>query len=197
MHSHFNVVGIDIDVLISSTEQHVVIFNDRPFAWGGGSPLWGSHTAEFSRVFIDATPAGDPSCCEQVWKIMEEEKCNHAFILPAFLTDTLCGSMTPYKLNNIVTGGQIVDPKFAGLIGSWTDTLVVVYGSSEVHVNLIELYPATNTITFALLMIIFSSYFHFTSTDSLATEHSLCLFSVPCSVPSRANLMILYWLKPN
>ena len=135
LHTHFNVVGFNIDVIVMSKdyEDHVVMFNDRPFAWLGGSPLWGSRNVAFSRVFIDATPTGDSSCCEEVWKIMEEEKCNHAVLLPAFLMDTLCVSMTPYKLNHIFTGGQIVDPKFAGLIGSWTDNIIIVYASSEVN----------------------------------------------------------------
>lgn len=139
LHSHYNMQAITLESFIPFKDfnQRKTWFNDRPFAFVGGSPLLlCASKIVSSRVFYDPPPlpSGSSSCME-ILKVLEEEKCTDALIPPAVLADIVSENAVTSKsfcLESIITGGQMVDPRFAALIGTLTEQFAITYGSSEV-----------------------------------------------------------------
>lgn len=136
LHSHNSVSSVPFDTMLHVSGHHriVKIFNDRPFAWLGGSPLLISQNIAITRLFIDTAKSSDPL---KLWKIIEDEKCIGAGLIPTDLAEIMSkifGSVSKYQLETVYTGGMIVDPKFSGMIGSLTKRLLIGYGSTEVMI---------------------------------------------------------------
>ncbi|KAJ8298633.1 hypothetical protein KUTeg_022693 [Tegillarca granosa] len=115
-------------------ELTAVNFNDRPFSWIGGYPI-PQICIGGTVVFTDSSLALKSKSTDFILTVLKEEKCLSAMLLPYFLTDIL-ENMDGYIDNNwriktILTGGQIVESKYANVIGKFCDNLISGYGSSE------------------------------------------------------------------
>ncbi|XP_048742336.2 putative acyl--CoA ligase YdaB [Ostrea edulis] len=108
-------------------------YNDRPFAWIAGSPTLTVYQG-VPRVFCDSSIALEGHNTMKIWKVIKEEQCAWAILLPYFLSD-LVAQEENYKdlfmLDVIYTGGQPVDNIHAKVVGVFTKSLGVIYGSTE------------------------------------------------------------------
>ena len=125
--THFDFVNI------SHEEGQTIIYNDRPFSWSGGTPFT-DMCASRTRVFTASDVALMGKSTEKIWNTIKKEKCTHATLMPYFLAD-LIQMKTKYtdsfKLKCIRTFGQIVDSECTQVVGTYSDGLVIEYGSTE------------------------------------------------------------------
>ncbi|XP_033728145.1 long-chain-fatty-acid--CoA ligase FadD13-like [Pecten maximus] len=129
----------------SGDRPYETCYNDRPFCWFGGSPLFSILNGN-KRVFVDTTIGMKKENILSVWDIIITERCTTAGLLPYAVLDILANMDTilklGYKLYAIMTGGQLIGSHLADVCGKCTEKLFMVYGSTEVGVSCyIEITP--------------------------------------------------------
>ncbi|XP_056001776.1 medium-chain acyl-CoA ligase ACSF2, mitochondrial-like [Ostrea edulis] len=147
-HTHFDVNNVDLGperpkAMILAGKM----YNDRPFAWGAGSPILAVCKGE-SRVFCDSSIAIDHEgrSAMKIWEVIKEEKCTSALLMPYFLTDLVAQKdnyKDSFKLEVTITTGQPIDDSHTKVIGVFTKILVVGYGSTEA--SMISILPPIAT----------------------------------------------------
>jgi long-subunit acyl-CoA synthetase (AMP-forming) len=108
-------------------------YNDRPFAWAGGSPILTVFQGE-PRVFCDSSIAIEGNNTMSIWEIIKVEQCKSAFLLPYFLSDLVAQKENykdPFKLDVILTAGQPINSLQAEVTGIFTRMLNLGYGLTE------------------------------------------------------------------
>ena len=133
-HSHFDALNLEMHPPMKEEDiVKSVAYNDRPFGWAGGSPFLNLCRGE-TRVFTDASIAIMGKDTKRVWGIIKSERCTSALLMPYFLGDLIQMKDTykeTFKLKAILSGGQMIDNYYTQVIGVFTDTLIVGYGSTE------------------------------------------------------------------
>ncbi|XP_069130652.1 long-chain-fatty-acid--CoA ligase FadD13-like [Argopecten irradians] len=135
-HTHFSVVNARyLEVIGSASDRRdETCYNDRPFCWIVGTPMFNIMTAN-KRVFTVTEVALKKDNILSVWNIIKEEQCTTALLLPYTLIDILENMdrivEQGYKMYAITTGGQSVGRHITEIIGKCTEKLIMVYGSSE------------------------------------------------------------------
>ncbi|XP_061179445.1 medium-chain acyl-CoA ligase ACSF2, mitochondrial-like [Saccostrea echinata] len=133
-HTHFDVNNVELgperpkDIILAGKT-----YNDRPFAWGAGSPILAVCKGE-TRVFCDSSIAIEGSSAMKIWEIIKEEKCTSALLMPYFLADLVAQKENYkdlFKLQAIITTGQPIDNHHTHVIGAFTKLLILGYGSTE------------------------------------------------------------------
>ncbi|KAK3095907.1 hypothetical protein FSP39_020662 [Pinctada imbricata] len=130
-HTHFSFVNILIPDDLEFKES--TFYNDRPFAWVGGSPFTNIMVGE-TRVFTDASVTIGSENTEKIWDIIKYEKCESAVLMPYFIGDLLRKKdeyKDPFKLKFLLTGGQMLESFYTQVIGIYTESMIVGYGSTE------------------------------------------------------------------
>ncbi|XP_069107821.1 long-chain-fatty-acid--CoA ligase FadD13-like [Argopecten irradians] len=111
------------------------VYNDRPFCWLGGSPLFSILNGN-KRVFVDTAIGMRKENILSIWEIITTERCESAGFLPYAIVDILENLDSilqfDYKLYSITTGGQYIDRKLTGIIGKCTEKMFMAYGSTEI-----------------------------------------------------------------
>jgi fatty-acyl-CoA synthase len=108
-------------------------YNDRPFAWTAGSLILSVYLGT-PRVFSDSVVATEGHNTIKIWEIIKEEMCTRAILLPYFLADLVVleeNYKNSFKLDTIITSGQLVDSFHTKVVGGFTKTLSIVYGLTE------------------------------------------------------------------
>ncbi|XP_048739632.2 putative acyl--CoA ligase YdaB [Ostrea edulis] len=111
------------------------MYNDRPFAWGAGSPIIAVCKGE-TIVFCDSSIAiaDDGRNAMKIWEVIKEEKCTSALLIPYFLLDLVAQKdyyQDSFKLEVIMTVGQPIEDSHTQVIGVFTKALLVGYGLTE------------------------------------------------------------------
>ncbi|XP_048742605.1 long-chain-fatty-acid--CoA ligase-like [Ostrea edulis] len=112
-------------------------YNDRPFAWAAGPPIFTVYQGE-PRVFCDSSVATEGRNTMKIWEIIKEEQCTSALLLPYFLLDLVAHEENykdPFKLNVVITTGQPINNLHTKVAGIFTRTLKYGYGSTEAYWN--------------------------------------------------------------
>jgi acyl-CoA synthetase (AMP-forming)/AMP-acid ligase II len=110
-------------------------YNDRPFAWSAGSPIFTIYQGE-PRVFSDSSTSIEGNNTMKIWEVIKEEECKSALLSPYFLLDLVAYKQNytdSFKLDAIVTTGQPINSLYTEVIGIFTRMLKVVYRSTETH----------------------------------------------------------------
>jgi acyl-CoA synthetase (AMP-forming)/AMP-acid ligase II len=108
-------------------------YNDRPFSWVAGSSMTSVYFG-IPKVFCDSSVALEGVSTIKIWNIIKEEGCTSALLLPYFLADLVDHKDVyedSFKLDSIVVAGQQVDNLHSQVLGIFTKTLLVAYGSTE------------------------------------------------------------------
>ncbi|XP_060063300.1 medium-chain acyl-CoA ligase ACSF2, mitochondrial-like [Ylistrum balloti] len=110
-------------------------YNDRPFAWMGGSPIFSILNGN-KRVFVDNTISIKKENILMIWNIIMVEHCSSAFFLPYAVLDILANieaiTSCGYKMYAICTGGQHISRNLTQLCDKCTEKMFMIYGSTEV-----------------------------------------------------------------
>ncbi|XP_048740746.2 medium-chain acyl-CoA ligase ACSF2, mitochondrial-like [Ostrea edulis] len=110
-------------------------YNDRPFAWILGSPIYTVYQGE-PRVFCDSSIASEGNNTMKIWELIKEEQCASAILLPYFLSDLVTNIdnyKDSFKLDVVITTGQRIDELHSKVVGVFTKTLANGYGSTEIY----------------------------------------------------------------
>ncbi|XP_060074273.1 putative acyl--CoA ligase YdaB [Ylistrum balloti] len=133
-HSHFDFASYPLPLTPPTADYEITIFNDRPFAWIGGSPVYTILRSE-TRVVMDASIAMNSQNTKLIWQIVKEERCTDALMLPFVIHDLLELTKTvtedDFRLQHIITGGQMIDNCYTGVIGPFCHKMMIVYACSE------------------------------------------------------------------
>ncbi|XP_060068004.1 uncharacterized protein LOC132548199 [Ylistrum balloti] len=133
VHTHYNMACYPFS-WIPDVEYEIIDYNDRPFSWIGGSPVF-HMLLRRTRVLMDAFATINGKNTEFLWKIMKEERCTDALLFPYIIRDLLdlplCNTEDGYRLNHISTGGQIIDSLYTKIMERFSQHLVIVYGCTE------------------------------------------------------------------
>ncbi|XP_033728765.1 oxalate--CoA ligase-like [Pecten maximus] len=134
LHSHFDFASNPFSFTPPTVDYDVILFNERPFAWIGGTPVLGILRSQ-SRVFMDSTVAINSKNADFVWRTLKEERCTDALLLPFVIHDLLelPKSVTEdgFKLQHINTGGQMINDNYTGVIGQFCHKMMITYASTE------------------------------------------------------------------
>ncbi|XP_048751267.2 medium-chain acyl-CoA ligase ACSF2, mitochondrial-like [Ostrea edulis] len=110
-----------------------ISYNDRPFAWIGGSPISTVYQGK-PKVFCDSPIASEGRNTMKIWEVIKEEQCASAVLLPYFLSDLAANEENykgSFKLDTVFTGGQSVNDSHTKVVGIFTRSLTIGYGSTE------------------------------------------------------------------
>ncbi|XP_056001798.1 medium-chain acyl-CoA ligase ACSF2, mitochondrial-like [Ostrea edulis] len=125
--THFQAIN---DIMIFSGKT----YNDRPFGWSGGTPIFSVYQGE-PRVFCDSSIATKGGNTMKIWEVIKEEQCTSALLLPYFLSDLVDHEKNykdSFKLDVVLTTGQLVENRHTKIVGVFTRNLRVVYGLTEI-----------------------------------------------------------------
>ncbi|XP_048740748.2 medium-chain acyl-CoA ligase ACSF2, mitochondrial-like [Ostrea edulis] len=124
-------------------------YNDRPFAWAGGSSIVTVYQGE-PRVFCDSAIASEGRNTLKIWEVIKEEQCTSAILSPYFLSDLADNEenyIDPFMLDVLNTGGQPVENFHTKVVGKFTKTLRVAYSSTEVFcISMLPIYTTAGKI---------------------------------------------------
>lgn len=85
-------------------------YNDRSFAWVGGSPILTVFQGE-PRVFCDSSIAPEGHNTMKMWEVIKDEQCNSAVLLPYFLSDLVAHEKKIRKIcSNLMLSQQVGNP---------------------------------------------------------------------------------------
>lgn len=133
LHTHFTLACYPFS-WSPEVDYEITEYNDRPFSWIGGSPVFHILLRK-CRVFMDAAVTLKGQNAAFLWKVMKEEQCTDALLFPYVVRDLLelpsSVSDDGYLLQHIITGGQLIDSVYTQVIDRFSNKLVVVYGSTE------------------------------------------------------------------
>ncbi|OWF44606.1 acyl-CoA synthetase family member 2, mitochondrial-like [Mizuhopecten yessoensis] len=135
LHSHYSLASYPFSWIPTAVNYEIVVYNDRPFSWIGGSPVL-SILRSMPRVFMDASITMNGKNAYFLWNVIKEELCTDALFFPHIIQDLL--QLAPgvtedgFRLNHISTGGQIVDNLYTRVNDRFCHAVVVVYGCTEV-----------------------------------------------------------------
>ncbi|XP_069108015.1 putative acyl--CoA ligase YdaB [Argopecten irradians] len=133
-HSHFDFASFPFTISPPTADYEVISFIERPFAWIGGTPVCGILRSE-TKVFMDSTVALNSQNAAFLWKVLKEERCTDALLLPFVIHDLLQLPKTltedGFRLKHVTTGGQMVDNFYTGIIGQFCDKMLIIYASTE------------------------------------------------------------------
>ncbi|XP_060079490.1 medium-chain acyl-CoA ligase ACSF2, mitochondrial-like [Ylistrum balloti] len=120
-------------------------YNDRPFSWFAGSPLFSILNGN-TRVFMNTAIGMKTGNILKIWDIIMAEQCTSAMLLPYAIFDILANldtiTKTGYKLYTIATGGQRIGSHVTEVCGKCTEKLIMGYGTTETAVvSYIEMAP--------------------------------------------------------
>ncbi|XP_069107987.1 putative acyl--CoA ligase YdaB [Argopecten irradians] len=134
LHTHFGLSCSPLFLTQPEVDYTVRMYNDRPFAWSGGSPIFTILRGE-TRVLMNAYVTMKTQNTAFLWNILKEERCTHALLLPFLIQDLIQLSKTVeddgFRLEQITTGGQMINSSYTGVIGRVSRTMMVVYASTE------------------------------------------------------------------
>ncbi|XP_036361266.1 medium-chain acyl-CoA ligase ACSF2, mitochondrial-like isoform X4 [Octopus sinensis] len=123
-HSHFEYLNNkDLDFKDTS----LVIFSSRPMGYGGGYPL-SVLTRRSLHVSGDVEMLNDPKNLDFVIKIWQSEECNMVNVAPQ---DVKRLSDRDFRVNMIMSGGDIITRDTIENALKVADSFLVVYGSIE------------------------------------------------------------------
>ncbi|XP_021370059.1 uncharacterized protein LOC110461097 [Mizuhopecten yessoensis] len=112
-------------------------YNDRPFTWMAGSPIFSILNGN-KRVFVDTAIGMKKENIMVIWDIIMSEKCTNAMVLPYALLDIIDNLDVilkhGYGLYAIGTGGQHIGSHLTDICGTCTEKFFMGYGSTEVGV---------------------------------------------------------------
>ncbi|XP_060075118.1 long-chain-fatty-acid--CoA ligase FadD15-like [Ylistrum balloti] len=144
-YTHFSFVNASYLSFIGTAGNRTygICYNDRPFSWFGGSPLFSILNGN-TRVFMNTSVGMETENILTIWDIIMAEQCTNAMLLPYAIFDILANldtiTKTGYKLYAIATGGQRIDRHVTEVCGKCTEKLFMGYGSTEAAaVSYIEL----------------------------------------------------------
>ncbi|KAK3094536.1 hypothetical protein FSP39_002997 [Pinctada imbricata] len=130
-HTHFSFANIPIPDDLGFKDS--TLYNDRPFAWLGGSPFTTIMLGE-TRIFTDASVTIGGEHTDKIWNIIKTEKCESALLMPYFIGDLLSKKdeyKDPFKLKFVLTGGQMLESFNTQTLGIFAESMVVAYASTE------------------------------------------------------------------
>ncbi|XP_056001801.1 medium-chain acyl-CoA ligase ACSF2, mitochondrial-like [Ostrea edulis] len=108
-------------------------YNDRPFTWLAGCPIFTVYQG-CSRIFCDSSVATEGHRTMKIWEVIKEEDCTSTLLSPNFLSYLISHGdnyKNLFKLDTVITSGQMVDNVHTKVVGVFTRRLTVVYGSTE------------------------------------------------------------------
>ncbi|XP_033760411.1 long-chain-fatty-acid--CoA ligase FadD13-like [Pecten maximus] len=133
VHTHYSLACCPFS-WIPDVDYESIDYNDRPFSWVGGTPVF-HILMRRSRVFIDAFLTINGKNTDFLWRVIKEERCTDALLFPYVIRDLLDlpqrSTEDGYRLNHVVTGGQMIDSLCTKIMESFSRHLVVVYGCTE------------------------------------------------------------------
>ncbi|XP_048742859.2 medium-chain acyl-CoA ligase ACSF2, mitochondrial-like [Ostrea edulis] len=108
-------------------------YNDRPFTWLAGCPIFTVYQG-YSRIFCDSSVATEGHRTMRIWEVIKEEDCTSALLSPNFLLYLVSHGdnyKNSFKLDTVITTGEMVDNVHTKVVGVFTKSLTVLYGSTE------------------------------------------------------------------
>ncbi|XP_033728861.1 medium-chain acyl-CoA ligase ACSF2, mitochondrial-like [Pecten maximus] len=133
VHGHF-AFTVSTESISDTKFKETKYFNNRPLGWLGGSQAYAT-VRGITQVFTDSNLGITRNGIKTIWKIMTEENVKVAMFMPYCLFDLIAEQDNikddGFRLESIVTGGQIVDGLCTQVIGRFCKTLAVTYGSTE------------------------------------------------------------------
>lgn len=133
-HTHFDVNNVELGPeRPKALTLAGKMYNDRPFAWGAGSPILAVCRGE-TRVFCDSSIVTEKSSTMKIWEVIREEKCTTALLMPSFLADLISQKENykeSFKLQAIITTGQPIENYHTQVIDTYARFLIFGYGSTE------------------------------------------------------------------
>ncbi|XP_033728628.1 medium-chain acyl-CoA ligase ACSF2, mitochondrial-like isoform X1 [Pecten maximus] len=134
LHSNFNVSSYPFSWTPTSVDYEIIMYNDRPFSWGGGSPIL-NILRSMTRVFMDVAITMGGNNADFLWQVVKEERCTDALFFTYIMQDLL--GLPPavtedgFRLQHVATGGQIIDNFYTQITNRFCHSLIVVYGTTE------------------------------------------------------------------
>ncbi|XP_069107879.1 3-[(3aS,4S,7aS)-7a-methyl-1,5-dioxo-octahydro-1H-inden-4-yl]propanoyl:CoA ligase-like [Argopecten irradians] len=134
IHCHFDFT-LGLEAYFELLPESKKTFNDRPFCWLGGSQAFATVSGS-TIVFTDSNLGSSARGIKLIWKIITEEKVTDGMFMPYCLYDLLAEQDNikddGYRLETIMTGGQVIDKECTKVIGRFCKKIGVGYGSTEV-----------------------------------------------------------------
>ncbi|OWF56071.1 uncharacterized protein LOC110452055 [Mizuhopecten yessoensis] len=134
VHTHNNLACSPFS-WIPDVDYESIDYNDRPFSWIGGTPVF-HILLRRSRIFMNSALTINGKNTDFLWKVMKEERCSDALLFPYIIRDLLDLSQKNtddgYRLNHVATGGQMIDSLYAKIMDKFCNHLVIVYGCTEI-----------------------------------------------------------------
>ncbi|XP_069108661.1 long-chain-fatty-acid--CoA ligase FadD13-like [Argopecten irradians] len=138
-HTHFGMVNGTYTAFFGAgcDRPQNTCYNDRPFCWLGGSPIFNILNGS-KRVFVDTAIGMNKENILTIWDIIVTERCMSAELLPYAVLDII-GNMdtilkSEHKVYAILTGGQLIGKQLTEIIGKCTEKMFMVYGSTEMGI---------------------------------------------------------------
>ncbi|XP_052065957.1 uncharacterized protein LOC127705667 [Mytilus californianus] len=151
--SHFSVIliGYNAHYLLqteSFDKTELVYFNDRPFYWMGGYPLWEIVTVgtRITQTNLFA-PTSASVGTNYVIEILQKERPFCAFFGTLMLNQLLHRQDIQIKIRSVWTGGQPVPSTILDGLGKTFDNLDVAYGATEFGLGAGKIYTASSTLS--------------------------------------------------
>ncbi|KAK3103993.1 hypothetical protein FSP39_023495 [Pinctada imbricata] len=132
-HSHYALVLFGFQLSIGYGSSSTFLFNDRPFNWMVGSPLWEISTGK-TRVYIKQV-ASIPTVNEYestVRKVLKTFPCDAYILTPAVLHDISRDEDGKWNLKNVATAGQPILSSLMKSVSRICQRFTNMYGSTEV-----------------------------------------------------------------
>ncbi|XP_022301449.1 uncharacterized protein LOC111109565 [Crassostrea virginica] len=143
-YSHHALVisGYNYIHLLKTSGKYDSFYNDRPFYWVGGFPIWevasgGSRVTLINAMKFSSMATAAVKTCE----IIAREKVTAAFLVPPVL-ELVMKKNIPLRLQK--TGGMIVKSSFFESIDKVCDMLINVYASTELGFIACKTYTENN-----------------------------------------------------
>ncbi|XP_021351260.1 acyl-CoA synthetase family member 2, mitochondrial-like [Mizuhopecten yessoensis] len=134
LHSHFDFASFPFSLIPSTVDYELMLFNDRPFGWIGGTPVSNILRSE-TRIFMDPSVSMNTENVDFLWRVLEEERCTDALLAPFVIHDLIelpqKDTKDRFMLQHIFTGGQMIDNYYTRIIGKFCHEMAIVYACTE------------------------------------------------------------------
>lgn len=135
-HSHHSLVIMAwqfYENFFGGCSNQSVYYNDRPFNWGAGYPLW-VFASGGTRVTVK-NPSKDftiKNISDMTSKHIKDEGVSIAVFIPPLIDYLVKQKGRQFKLKRLMTCGMIISSSLLKSVGNLCDELMVAYGVTEV-----------------------------------------------------------------
>ncbi|XP_069114838.1 medium-chain acyl-CoA ligase ACSF2, mitochondrial-like [Argopecten irradians] len=133
-HTHYSFINSRERLTFNSADARIIRFSVNSFQWLSGSFLFSIIRNE-TRITTDTAESIKNLNAEFLWRVVSDENCTDATLLPYVINDLLelPDSFTEdgFRLQRLVTGGQIIGSFYKRVVGKICHDFVISYGSTE------------------------------------------------------------------